>query len=243
MELILQSVGATDFKVYLTDSLGNFRNSISSFYKSNRSKESPVWLEDLKEHLITVWGAKISLGQEADDALGIEQTKMAEGTVICSIDKDLLQIPGYHYNFVRFEHVFVTPEEGMYNFYKQLIVGDSTDNVNGCPKKGEVKAASILLPFKGSTNELEIFEAVREAYRDYYTKKGLTDEAIDDIILMNGQLLYIRKKEEEMWNFPTKNTNTSPQLQSQEEKLSSTISTEEALSLCTELTTLEMMTA
>lgn len=208
IEGILQGVGATDFQIYLTDSEGNFRNQISSTYKANRKEEKPKWLEELKEYIIIVWKAKISLGQEADDALGIEQTKMETETVICSIDKDLLQIPGYHYNFVRMEHLYVLPEEGLYNFYKQLIVGDPTDNVNGCPKAGEVKATSNLLPYKNGSDEYCIFKAVQETYRDYYKKKGLTNEEVDDIILMNARLLYIRQEEEKIWNFPTQPINT-----------------------------------
>ena len=230
VENILQGVGATDYQIYLTDSEGNFRNQISTSYKANRKKEKPKWLEELKEYLISTWKAKISLGQEADDALGIKQTEMETAeTVICSIDKDLLQIPGYHYNFVKTEHSFITPEEGLYNFYKQLLVGDSTDNVDGCPKTGEVKAVARLSTLKGSSDECGFFEETQAAYRSAnkkgYFKKELTDQEVDDIILVNARLLYIRKKEEEIWQIPKKqnsqiqNISTSPPAQSPADQL------------------------
>lgn len=245
---ILQSTGSDDYQIYLTDSVGNYRNSISKDYKATRKDEKPEWLEELKEYLIVTWGAKISLGQEADDALGIHQTKESfngtwfEGhhnTVICSIDKDLLQIPGYHYNFVKDEHIEISPKEGLYNFYKQLLVGDVTDNVKGAPGIGEVKARKALDRIVDPT-EVELFQATQEAYRSVYKKEKLTDEEIDAIILLNAQLLYIRKREEEIWNFPTKHISIQPLLQYQDDQLSSTISTEVENSPSTEPTSLMM---
>jgi hypothetical protein len=49
-------------------------------------------------------GAVVVDGMEADDALAIEQTQYnldmgEECSVICSRDKDLRQVPGYHYGW------------------------------------------------------------------------------------------------------------------------------------------------
>lgn len=234
---ILDETHADSYKIYLTDSAGNFRQKLFPDYKANRTKPKPIWLEDLKEFLIVEHGAEIALGMEADDALGIAQVenlrkfdpdprywnqpKFLE-SVICSIDKDLLQIPGNHYNFVKQESFHVTPYMGMLQFYTQLLVGDVSDNVVGAigigPKKAE-KALNHL------TTEIEMFEAVRKLFKD------------DERLLLTGRLLKILQSKEELtslWNFPR--SDTLSLAQSQEEKSLSTISGEEVPILCMEPT-------
>ena len=120
-------------------------------------------------------------GQEADDALGIAQT---EDTIICSIDKDLLMIPGRHYNFVKDEFQEVTNDSGMRHFYMQCLTGDRSDNIKGIEQIGPKKAEKILT---GCITEQELFNAVREAYSN------------DAEFLMNGRVLWIRRKENEDW--------------------------------------------
>lgn len=223
---ILDETYADSYKIYLTDSAGNFRQKLFPDYKANRTKPKPRWLEDLKEFLIVEHGAEIAIGMEADDALGIAQTEIKAkddmgdssgpyplSSVICSIDKDLLQIPGNHYNFVKQEEFYVSPHLGMLQFYTQLLVGDVSDNVVGAigigPKKAE-KALNHL------TTEIEMFEAVRKLFKD------------DERLLLTGRLLKILQSKEELnslWNFPKSDTPLSVPLQ--EEKSSSITSTEE----------------
>ena len=96
MERIITSVGASSFTGYLSGG-NNFRKTIDPQYKANRlGKPKPKWLETCREHLVTKWNAVVTDGIEADDALGIAQR---EDTIICSLDKDLLQIPGNHYQW------------------------------------------------------------------------------------------------------------------------------------------------
>ena len=61
---------------------------------------------------------------EADDILGILATsqKIVKGNkIIVSIDKDLDQIAGLHYNPKNKEFYKVTPKEAEYNFYFQVF--------------------------------------------------------------------------------------------------------------------------
>ena len=205
LEGMLYATEATDYQLWLSDSLeNNFRLQICPEYKANRlAKPKPKWHEIIKEHLIIVWGARIAYNQEADDALGIGQDKVNidndTGTVICSIDKDLLQIPGNHYNFVKEEFTYVFPQEGLIHFYKQLLIGDPSDNIVGCPGIGDGKAGKAL---SGASSEDAIFNIVVNLYRKQC--KGLTEDTILQRILIAGQLLKIRQKEdEELWQFPT----------------------------------------
>jgi 5'-3' exonuclease len=139
--------------------------------------------------------------EEADDLLGINQTACAENcvdSIIVTIDKDLLQIPGSHYNFVKCEFKEVTEEEGQYFFYKQLMMGDSTDNIGGCPGIGPKKAEKALEPFIG--NEQMLMQAVWEMYEKCFP--DLSSDECEELITTVGRLVYIRQKEGELWTIP-----------------------------------------
>src|SRR6266571_2654280 len=200
---ILLDTGATEFIIWLSDSReNNFRYKIYPEYKANRKDLSrPRHLEALKEYLITRWQARIALGQEADDALGIEQTRLRKeaGLICCivSVDKDLQQIPGNHYNFVKKEHSFVTPESALRNFYKQILTGDSADNIKGAKGIGPVRADKILRGTKPEEQGLAraVFETYCKAFGvDPFSSIGAGKE-IRKYIEKIGQVLKIRQIE------------------------------------------------
>lgn len=170
VEKILYETKATDFKLYLTKSGDDnaFRKKIYPEYKMNRKAPRPLWYNELREYLVDEWDAEVVEIIEADDALGIASTNLRlEGTecVIASIDKDLLQIPGLHYNFVKEQFQTVTEEEGIRFFYQQCLTGDTADNIKGIPGIGPKKAEKILL--EGETEE-DYFNLVRKAYDNDY---------------------------------------------------------------------------
>ena len=197
IDLILTDTKADQFLIYMSDDYtNNFRYQIDPTYKANRKDVArPVWYKEIKDHLFEKWNAELSLGMEADDSLGITQTFHQEvsndvPTVICSIDKDLLQIPGNHYNFVKKEWAEVGYIDGTRQLYLQLLIGDTSDNVKGVNRIGPVKAGKLL---DHIDSEYEMFDVVRELYND------------DERLLKNGQLLYIRRYDEEVWCPPVKN--------------------------------------
>lgn len=84
---------------------------------------------------------------EGDDVLGILATSPARAgmdQVVVSIDKDMLQVPGAHYNPDRDEEVRVTPEEADRFHLRQTLTGDRTDGYPGCPGVGPKKAELYL---------------------------------------------------------------------------------------------------
>ena len=169
---ILERVGADYNLFYLTDSESNFRLQVDPNYKAGRPPK-PEHYGVLKHHLIDCWCAEVCMGIEADDALSLENVNTEEhSSVIVSIDKDLLQVPGIHYNFVKDEFIEVSPFLGMYNFYTQVLVGDSVDNIKGCKGIGKKKAAKLL---DTCTNEEEMYSVVRAAY--YTSNKEVTDDS------------------------------------------------------------------
>jgi DNA polymerase-1 len=102
---------------------------------------------------------------EADDAMSIHQDKVGGTTTICSLDKDMLQVPGKHFQWAIGTLSWSRPDnfveqtelEGLRLFYEQCIKGDSSDNVKGIPGLGEVKARKALA---GLTTEQAMFDKV-----------------------------------------------------------------------------------
>ena len=185
MQDILADTGSTSYSVYLTGS-GNFRREIAPSYKANRPDSRPKHWEAVREFLVTQHKAIVCNGFEADDQLGIDQDKTHGATVICSIDKDLLQIPGKHYNFVKKVFQDVTYDEGIKALYIQSLVGDRSDNIFGVQGIGPVKAEKALAELLPE----EYYEACRSLYND------------DERYHLNMKLLYIWQKPNDVWEPP-----------------------------------------
>lgn len=192
MHRILATWGAAEFRAFISGP-DNFRYTIDPNYKANRrDKPRPEWLEPCRERLVTHWGAVVSDGIEADDNLGIAQT---EHTIICSLDKDLLQVPGQHWNWVREEHKIVNEHTGWVNFYTQLIMGDKSDNIQGYDGKMRQVVPKFLQPYIDnlcrSSGPQEMYKVVADIY-----------ELGEESLHRNAQLLYIQRREGDMWHVP-----------------------------------------
>jgi DNA polymerase-1 len=191
---ILRSLDLQDYVAFLTSTdHSNFRYRIFPEYKANRKQPKPIHYDLLRAALEEDYGAKVIYGKEADDAIGIENAKREGDAVVVSIDKDLKQLPGKHYNFVKGLLFTVTPEEGLKYFYNQLLMGDRTDNIPGLTGIGEKKAAAALA--RAGVEE-HMFQIAREMY-----KKEFPD-TWESEMLRNGQLLKILQKDDELWAFP-----------------------------------------
>jgi 5'-3' exonuclease len=200
LDQCILELGGTEYQFYLTGS-NNFRFNVYPEYKANRlDTEKPRHLAAMREYLMTQHNAIMSEGCEADDLMGIAQCQAEEGTTtIVSLDKDMLMIPGNHYSWhieggtpdkrwvKEAKRQLVEPLEGLRWFYTQLLTGDPSDNIKGCPGVGKVGAKRML---QDVDNEQEMFNRVRDAY------------SCDEAMLMNGQCLWIMRKKETIWEFP-----------------------------------------
>jgi hypothetical protein len=179
-----------EYQGYLTGK-NNFRNdiAITAPYKGNRKAEKPKHYDRLRDYMLKTWNFTMIEDQEADDAIGIAAYEHQVGEYcICSIDKDLDMLRGDHFNFVKNEFYFIEEEQGIKNFYKQMLVGDRVDNIIGIKGIGPVKAERLL---KECKNENEMYLTVLEAYK-----------GDDKRVLENGQLLWIRRESNQMWQPP-----------------------------------------
>ena len=215
---VLHGSGGDSYEIFLTGG-NNFRKEIYPEYKANRKdKIPPRWLQQCREYLVTNWNAKVSDGCEADDMLGYSQT---EDSVICTIDKDLLMIPGRHYNFVKNEWFTQTYMGGMRFFYEQLLKGDRSDNIPGVAGLGEKKAARLL---EGCETVQEMYDVCKEQYAD------------EETMLVYGKCLWIWRKENDIWN-PHQLTGEHQSNSEEEEKLNSMMQKEEEISQSLDLIT------
>lgn len=163
--------------------VNNFRYKVYPEYKANRRDMiEPFYRKECKQYLIDNYHAVTTEDCEADDMLGWLQTK---DTIICSIDKDLKQIPGKHYNFVKFDFDEVDKADGIKFFWKQMLIGDSSDNIKGVPGIGPKKADKYIDPCE---SEQECLDRVWELYNGDFKA-----------FISNAQCLWIMRKEKETW--------------------------------------------
>lgn len=193
MEFIIEATidipfaSSDDYNTYLTGK-GNFRFDIakSHGYKGNRREtEKPVYLYHCREHMINNYNAIVSQDEEADDLISKAAASLDYHCVVASIDKDMLQLPCWHFNFGRNEWSKVSEDEGNKFFYTQILTGDRADNIVGLHGIGPKKAEKLL---QNCNTKEELWDAVVKAY------DGDTDR-----VLENARLLWLRRYEGELW--------------------------------------------
>lgn len=117
--------------------------------------------------------------------------------VICvSLDKDLLTIPGWHYNFVTEVEKFVSPLEALRNFYIQLLEGDASDNIPAFDGKLRTKRPLFVQKLID-----ELYEMVDEKDMYCYVESLYGSDNLEKMLL-NANLLYIQQKEGDIWRNP-----------------------------------------
>ena len=137
----IENLSLSSGRIFLTGK-DNFRKKIDPEYKLHRKKlDKPLYLTECYDYLESVWGAEWVSGMEADDALGLNQR---EDTVIITIDKDLDQVPGWHYNWKKFKLYNIDKNTADLFIWQQMLTGDVSDNIKGIKGYGPVKARKLI---------------------------------------------------------------------------------------------------
>ena len=160
--------------VFLTRD-GNYRKSINPQYKCGRvGARKPEHLSACKDYLDKNYGATSCYGLEADDLLTIKATELGVGNfVICSIDKDLKQMEGFHYNFVKDELEEITYAEGRKRLWVQVISGDSTDSIESPKGLGEGAGKKLFANVDfDSVEDATLREMASQCYATKMMKQG-----------------------------------------------------------------------
>lgn len=202
MNQILNDLNTKDYicVVAPADSKTIFRHNLGAKlgYKANRKAENrPIRLDEMREYLLDKYNCVVPVGIETDDELGILQCTEKD-TIIASIDKDLLQIPGMHYNITKKEVIesrdpgklWMKPNKtgkldltgtGFKWFCAQMLLGDRVDNI-AKPLKG-VGSRKVFDMLEVAAGPRAMWSVVKDAY---------LDSNVD--IHINAQLLWILRK-------------------------------------------------
>ena len=171
--------------ITFSGSKGNFRKLITPVYKANRKNaDLPPLLNEMhqfvKDEYDSVWG----YGIETDDIVARYWYNLSneigrDNVMIVSIDKDYKQFPCLIYNY-HYKHKVVldiSEDEALYNFYEQMIIGDTADNVNYLKGKGKKFAEKYLADcntkYQYTRKMLELFQEkykskARQKYAECY---------------------------------------------------------------------------
>lgn len=165
----------------------NFRYKIFPDYKKMR-KEKPPIIDVLAQYLVNNFQAIESHNAESDDYVYScsQVSDFKERSIICSVDKDLLQIPGLHYNYQKNIFISVSKDEAVSNLAKQMITGDAADGIKCLHGYGPVKANKIL---HNCTTEYQYIKAIFKEYLFVYKNR---DEAKKQLRL-NYKLLKLQR--------------------------------------------------
>lgn len=197
----------------------NFRYAIAKRepYKK-RAGNKPFHYYNLQAYIKAKYETRISSGMEADDLMAIEQTRREEilngnpfysgptiRSIICTRDKDLRSISGWHYGWEchnqpsfgpyyveGFGEIKLSNDRkkvsgwGEKFFFVQLLTGDSVDSIPGLPKCGPVKAFETL---QATSTPREALRAVYGAYRAFYGPLNAYREMLEQ-----GRLLHMTRK-------------------------------------------------
>lgn len=154
-----------------------FRHSISQIkeYKGNRRKEDPYMYpgkyEDMAyvyEYISKRYFSLFNKELEADDLLSMLQN---ENTFIFSHDKDLKQVPGFHWNISSGDLFFISIEEANFNLFSQLLTGDATDNISGLEGFGPKGLEKLLSEV--NNDEMLILRVLKMFIDKYGLRNGV----------------------------------------------------------------------
>jgi len=134
-----------DKVITFSGSKGNFRKLLARKYKANRKKqELPPLLHPMHNYVKQQYDSIFGYGVETDDMVARYWFKLSEEfgrneVMIVSIDKDYKQFPCliYNYHWKHKEILDISEEQALFNFYSQMIEGDTADNVNYFKGKGK----------------------------------------------------------------------------------------------------------
>lgn len=168
---IIKRSMASEAHFFLTNSKSNFRIARATVapYKGQRTSEKNPWWGHIRDYILNMYDPVIAEGNEADDLI-IDYHKGEVETIICSRDKDLDTVPGWHYRWRCGQkqperRYYVSPKEAWRFFYYQLLAGDVVDNIKGVHGVGPKKANTTLA---GLSTKQEMLQAVRQVYIDIY---------------------------------------------------------------------------
>ena len=182
MEIVnrLEEIYTIDKVITFSGSKGNFRKLLSKTYKANRKKnELPPLLNEMHQFVKDQYDSVYGYGVETDDMVARYWYKLSQQfgrdeVCIVSIDKDYKQFPClmYNYHYKHKEILDISEDDALYNFYEQMIMGDTADNVNFFKGKGRKFAEKYFLECKTKYQYTrKLYELFKQEYKSKAKEK------------------------------------------------------------------------
>ena len=182
MEIVnrLEEIYTIDKVITFSGSKGNFRKLLSKTYKANRKKnELPPLLNEMHKFVKQQYDSIYGYGVETDDMVARYWYKLSQDfgrdeVMIVSIDKDYKQFPClmYNYHYKHKEILDISEDDALYNFYEQMIMGDTADNVNFFKGKGRKFAEKYFLECKTKYQYTrKLYELFKQEYKSKAKEK------------------------------------------------------------------------
>lgn len=157
-----------EVKYFFTTCKKNFRYAIDSEYKANRKGKGNKWVNKLRAYLLDYLDNSFASDEyEADDLIYFNtQLLDINDYIVCSIDKDLKQIEGLHFDYyqvkikdsfdnyifneygkeikMRKGFVEVSKLDAENLIFEMMLTGDVSDNIKGIYGIGKKKAEKLL---------------------------------------------------------------------------------------------------
>lgn len=190
LDAAVRDADCDTYEAYLSpENNATFRTYIYPEYKANRANaHKPTHYKALRNWATRHGGAKIPVNMEADDIICIRAHELKERGVIVSVDKDFLQVPGTRYDWRKKQFIRTDDQQALMSLAKQVLIGDSVDNIKGCPGIGPAKANKILADVE---DEEAVVQSCLAAYIRAYD--GDEDKAIEEMRL-NLRLVQLLKE-------------------------------------------------
>lgn len=155
-ETVSKAAGASSYVLHITpqgsNKGGRYDQAVQQAYQGSRSdREVPEHLPLIRKYIELKMQSVASYNMEADDAMSMAMYADPVNNIVCSRDKDLRMVPGWHLDMDTNEHVFVEPDTfgyielddskstkkvvgyGPAFFFAQCLMGDAADTVRGLP--------------------------------------------------------------------------------------------------------------
>ena len=181
---LVETVGASDYRLVLTDMARNWHLDVLPTYKGNRKgTRRPLLRRHLWDWVQQAFPERTFMrpGLEGDDVGGILLThpKIIPGDrILVSIDKDMKTLPGRHYNQGKELFFDINEEEADWWHMHQTITGDTTDGYAGCPGCGPTVATALC---NAPALQVPYEHTVKSGPRKGETETRYREEPTDDL--------------------------------------------------------------
>lgn len=193
LDEMYRATNAEDY-IFVIGSSENYRKIINPKYKSNRKQQPHPMLKKMIEVVCENFNTTYIPFLEADDTCRIIYEEDKFNNIIVSIDKDLRTFFCRLYNPDQpskgIQNISVATAQ--YNFFKQLIMGDSCDGYGGIKGYGDKSAEKWLLQQDRTLDDIiDLYVENGYSIKDFNTVYNMariisSSEFKDGIIQLKG---------------------------------------------------------